>query len=106
MAIPKNELDKITCKCCGKMLSQFGLARQEIFCETCQKQVDDEKKTWGGVRNPGPGKTLGRPKKNNKKIKVSFSISPDADKKLNDLVCSMNNLTSKSQIIEYLLLKS
>ncbi len=30
----------------------------------------------GGKRTPGPGKTLGRPRKANKRIKVSATLAP------------------------------
>lgn len=125
MAIPKEEQIRLFCNVCGKQLSQFELYRQEKdpslltygLCTECAeddtekygcKQLDEnQERNWGGPRVPGPGKKIGRPAEAGKKKKVSFSLSPEAIMALDDLlIIHGTSKTSKSQIIEKLLLES
>jgi len=61
----------------------------------------ENKTSHGGYRLPGPGKKIGRPKSDNRKIPTSFTLSRGTIAKLDYL--SDNQKMSKSEVISHLI---
>ena len=56
----------------------------------------------GGMRLPGPGKKIGRPKSENRKIPTSFTLHRGTIEKINQF--ALDKCMSKSEVVEHLVL--